>query len=205
MIAFLHTSDIHIEKFQHLVRKYDKKIEVKHFVHKELLDFALEQGYTDTKSFEKELMKIRSLQPKLIICTCSTYGKECDEQKAVERIDGPIAEFLILNFKKIGLAYTAHSTKKISEELLYKTALDKNKNIQIVNCDCTGSWKYYERNDLLNYSKSIAERLMDFESQVEVIFLAQASMEGAKTYMKDFSKEVFSSPDFGVRSYLKNK
>ena len=38
MIAFLHTSPIHIETFEKLVRKLDKNVEIKHFVNEKLLE-----------------------------------------------------------------------------------------------------------------------------------------------------------------------
>lgn len=76
MIAFLHTSSIHIEKFDNLVRSVNKEIEVKHFVNADLLSSALENGITDSETFSREIAEIKLLQPELIICTCSTYGEE---------------------------------------------------------------------------------------------------------------------------------
>ncbi|MCF7567092.1 hypothetical protein L3X37_01765 [Sabulilitoribacter arenilitoris] len=189
MIAFLHTSNIHIDKFEKLVRKFNSDIEIKHFVNADILSYALKKGKTDSKSFQEEVFKIKKEQPDLIICTCSTYGEECDKTKDIERIDEPIAKFLVSNFTKIGLAYTANSTKKVSKNLILKMAKNNNKSIQIVNCDCSSSWKYYENNDLKNYAKSIAKKIESIESDVEVIFLAQASMEGSKDYLKKFRKK----------------
>lgn len=203
MIAFLHTSDIHIDKFEKLVRKIDKHIVVKHFVNDRLLSSALENGVTDSVNFSKEVSKIFEFQPKLIVCTCSTYGEECDRNDKIQRIDYPIAAYLVSNFKKIGLAYTANSTKEASENLLLTIAEKNNKKITIRSCDCSSAWKYYESNDFENYEKSIAYDILPFENEVDVIFLAQASMEGCKQYLLDFSKSIYSSPEFGVEKYLK--
>ncbi|WP_139957926.1 hypothetical protein [Flavicella sediminum] len=203
MIAFLHTSAIHIPKFENLVRTFDAEVEIKHFVNEDILSSALEKGVTDTVNFSNEITKIKALQPKLIICTCSTYGEECDNNAAVERIDQPIAEFLVTNFTKIGLAYTANSTKEVSHNLLVRIAKEKNKEIDLIHCDCSSAWTYYEQNDFNSYSKTIAQTIISFENEVEVVFLAQASMEGAKEYLTSFSKEIYSSPEFGVQKYLK--
>nr|WP_320000578.1 hypothetical protein [uncultured Draconibacterium sp.] len=43
------------------------------------------------------------------------------------------------------------------------------------------------------------------ESKVDVIFLAQASMEGAKKYLKQIKKEVLSSPEFGISELIKKQ
>ena len=83
-----------------------------------------------------------------------------------------------------------------------RIAIEKNKEIEILHCDCSEAWKYYESNDFPNYSKSIAETIKEIENDVDVIFLAQASMENAKNYLLDFSKEIYSSPEFGIKKYL---
>jgi len=202
MIAFLHTSNIHIDKFEKLVRKFNSDVTIKHFVNADLLNYALKNGKTDIKSFQKEVFKIKNENPDLIICTCSTYGKECDKTKDVERIDEPIVKFLVSNYTKIGLAYTANSTKEVSKNLILNMAKKRNKDIEIINCNCCSSWKHYETNDFENYAKSIAKKIESIENDVEAIFLAQASMEDSKGYLKDFSKKIYSSPEFGVKEYL---
>lgn len=203
MIAFLHTSDVHIEKFEKLVRKYDKEITIKHYVNKELLDSALLNGTTDTISFCKEIEAIREDNPSLLICTCSTYGEESDNCEDVNRIDRPIVEYLVSNYSKIGLAYSANSTKVVSENLIYRVAADQDKKIEILNCDCSEYWIHFEQGNFVEYYKSIAREITLIESSVEVIFLAQASMEGAKKYLAEIEERVLSSPEFGVKELLK--
>ena len=202
MIAFLHTSDIHIPKFDALVKKYNPTIEIRHFVNAAILKSALENGKTDNETFLAEVEKIKKDKPQLIICTCSTYGGECDHTEGIERIDFPIAEYLVKNYRRIALAYTALSTKNTSEDLLLKTARQLDKKIEILHCDCTDGWPYYEKNDAENYGFHIAEKIRDIETEVDAVFLAQASMEVAKPYLNDISKNVYSSPEFGINTFL---
>ena len=61
----------------------------------------------------------------------------------------------------------------------------------------------YENNDFDSYTRSIAKTIKSFENEVDVIFLAQASMEGAKDHLQNFKVAVLSSPEFGVREYVK--
>ena len=203
MIAFLHTSEIHISKFENLVKKYNSSVSIKHYVNAEMLSNALSTGRADSKAFVKELAKIQNDSPDLIVCTCSTYGEECDKLDAIERIDMPIAKHLVSNFKKIGVAYTATSTKESSENLLQRMAAELNTAVELVDCNCTDSWVHYENDDFDSYERSIAKTIKLFENKVDVVFLAQASMEGAKDYLPNFNIEVLSSPKFGVREYLK--
>ncbi|MEM9833881.1 MAG: hypothetical protein AAF944_24840 [Bacteroidota bacterium] len=202
MIAFLHTSSIHIERFENLVRKFDQEVEVKHFVNEDLLDYAMSEGTTDSRGFTSVVQSIKDEEPDLIICTCSTYGEACDQRDDIERIDQPIVEHLVANYKKIGLAYTAQSTKRVSQDLIIKTAQKQGKQVGIVDCDCSSAWVHYENGDFDQYAQFTAEQIKTYEQEVDVIFLAQASMENAKKYLDNFTKEIYASPEFGVRSYL---
>ena len=203
MIAFLHTSPIHIETFEKLVRKLDKNVEIKHFVNEKLLETALINGETDVVSFKKEIELIKKENPSLLICTCSTYREECDNDSSINRIDKPIIEYIVQNYEKIGLAFTANSTKEVSQNLLLKISSELNKKIEILNCDCSEYWSCFENKDFNGYEKGIAEKIKIMESKVDVIFLAQASMEGAKKHLTEISKEVLSSPEFGIEKLIK--
>ena len=205
MIAFLHTSKVHIERFEKLVKKYNKEIEIKHYVNEELLEYALLNGKVDSTLFNKEVNKIKENSPSLLICTCSTYGKECDKLSDVYRIDAPIVSFLVTKYEKIGLAYTANSTKEVSRDLILKIASGLNRKIDIINCDCSDFWKHFEEGDYLEYEKKIAEKVKLMESQIDVMFLSQASMEGAINHLSDFRKEILSSPEFGIKTLLNNR
>ena len=78
MIAFLHTSNVHIDRFEKLVRQFDTEIKTGHFVNEDLLKTALEKEHLDEKGFAAMISKIALEQPETIICTCSTYGELCN-------------------------------------------------------------------------------------------------------------------------------
>ncbi|NJX15778.1 hypothetical protein [Tamlana crocina] len=202
MIAFLHTSKNLVERFEKLVRKFDKDIEIKHFVNEALLKEALESGETDSNSFKKEVDEIRKHNPNLIVCTCSTYG-ELSEENGVLRIDEPIVRYIVENYGKVGLVYTANSTKTVSANLIIKLADELNKNVEIIYCDCSSYWSRFKSKDFVGYEKGIAEKIKSIVPKVDVVFLAQASMEGAKRYLDDIGIEVFSSPEFGIQEFLR--
>lgn len=203
MIAFLHTSKVLVERFEKLVKKYNTEITIKHYVNEELLENALMNGEVDSDLFDKEVNRIKEDSPSLLICTCSTYGQECDKTSDIYRIDEPIVSFLVSKYEKIGLAYTANSTKEVSKDLILKVASDLNRKVDVIDCDCSEFWEYFENKDLLNYEKSIANKVQLMESQIDVMFLAQASMEGAISHLEGLKKEVFTSPEFGVKTLLK--
>ncbi len=91
----------------------------------------------------------------------------------------------------------------MSKKLINKLAVEQNRNIEIVNCDCTSEWIHFENKDIKKYEMGIAEKLRHIAPKVDVIFLAQASMEGTKKYLTDIEKNVFSSPEFGIKELMK--
>lgn len=201
-IAFLHTSDVHVERFENLVKKFDKNIQTKHYVNENLLNYALKNSQLDSEGFKKELQNIRKTNPNLIICTCSTYGEECDNSNDIKRIDFPIANYLVSKHKKIALVYTASSTERVSSYLIQRIANKQNKEIEILTCDCSESWVHFKNNDFEKYEKTIASKIKKIATEADVIFLAQASMEGVKKHLPNLGIEVFSSPEFGIKNYL---
>lgn len=202
MIAFLHTSEVHIDKFEGLVRKFNSTIPTQHFVNKELLDIALANGQTDAQLFANQVAEIKAQQPDLIICTCSTLGTECDKDPNIHRIDQPIAEYIVQHYDQIGLAFTATSTQKTSENLLLQTSLRMGKPINIIPIDGSIYWPFFEQGNMPAYEQGIAETIQKSASEVEAVFLAQASMEGAKKYLQNLGKEVLTSPAYGVKAFM---
>ncbi|MGL1886283.1 MAG: hypothetical protein OCD76_07190, partial [Reichenbachiella sp.] len=159
MISFLHTSKVHIDRFESLVRLHDQEVVTKHYVNAALLDTALSSGKTDSVSFGHQIEEIKKDNPSLIICTCSTYGEESDKDIAVYRIDRPIVEYLVKKYDRIGLAFTANSTKEISKNLLLSTSQKLKKEINIIDCDCSAYWPHFEEGNIAAYEKGIAANI----------------------------------------------
>ena len=70
----------------------------------------------------------------------------------------------------------------MSKTSLSKIASEQQRKIQVIGCDCSEYWPYFEQGRVEQYEKGIAQRIRPFTSQVDVIFLAQASMEGASKW-----------------------
>ncbi|MEM6380016.1 MAG: hypothetical protein AAF705_17605, partial [Bacteroidota bacterium] len=192
----------HIDKFENLVRQHNAEIPVQHFVNKALLDIALANGQTDAQLFLNQLEKIKAHQPDLMVCTCSTLGAECDKDPNMHRIDQPIAAYIVQHYDRIGLAYTAHSTQTISENLLLQTSKDIGRPIEIVPIDCSAYWLFFEQENMQAYEEGIANTILEQSSEVDVVFLAQASMAGAQSYLQGLDKEVLTSPEYGIKTLL---
>jgi hypothetical protein len=203
MITFLHTAKANVKRFEDLVRKYDEQVEIRHFVNEELLRYALAEGKADSEGFQAEAMKVKKDTLGLIVCTCSSYGNECDLVAGIERIDQPAVEYLVKKYNRIGLAFTVKSTVPVSKKLVEDTARRLKRDVEISLIDCSDCWKFFEQGDPIQYEKSIAEIILANHAGVNAIFLAQASMQNAAQHLKALDKEVMASPDYGVKEFLK--
>lgn len=202
-ITFLHTSSSHIKRFDEIVSSLDPKIKTEHHVNQKLLEVAQNKGQIDREGFEKEIAKIKRNKNEYIICTCSTYGSLCNPNENVFRIDQPIGQYLVKKYSTIGIAYTASTTKAVSLQLINRLAKEIQKPINIFEIDCHHCWSWFEKGELKKYEFEIASQIKKQVSDCDVIFLAQASMEGAKKHLTNEKYEVVSSPEFGIKNYLK--
>ncbi|WP_020530019.1 hypothetical protein [Flexithrix dorotheae] len=202
MIALLHTGEVHVERFEKIIKKHFEGLDIRHFVNSEILDRALKSGKLDEDNFQREVAEIKKAGPDLIICTCSTYGELSEETEGVERIDLPIADYIVANFSKIGVVFTAKSTQDTSNRLLLNRAKIQGKSIDLVNYDCSAFWPFFEEGEFELYEKEIAHKIQEVEDEVEVFFLAQASMQGAKSYLTHLKKEVLTSPEYGIKTII---
>lgn len=201
MIAFLHTSQAHITRFSELSNNHHLGFEVQHYVNEELLKTALANGKVDEDAFIRQIEFIRNAGIEKIICTCSTLGSVCDKN-GVLRIDRPVVEYMVGKYSKIGMVYSTTSTKFVSQELIKDCAKDIGKKVTIESIDCTGCWPDFEKGDKMTYYQGIKERTLKYMHSVDVIFLAQASMENVRGLLENESVEVLTSPEIGVRTLL---
>ena len=203
-LAFLHTSQSHIEKFDHILNSLGSNIKQKHYIKSELIDYAIKNNKTDSINFKNIIDKIKLDKPDFIICTCSTYGEEAEKYDNVFRIDKPICEFIVNNYSKMGLVYTAKSTASISKKLLEDISKNNSKKISIIDCDCSEQWIHFEKNNIKEYEQNISNSIKKIEKNTDVIFLAQASMDGVKKILTNFKIDILSSPRYGVEQIIKS-
>jgi|GEM_PF-2924087 len=200
-ITFLHTSHTHIQRFNDIVHKIIPDYVVNHIVNETLLEDAIKAGEVNKAGFAEQIKAITADTTDKIICTCSTYGVLCDDYQHVFRIDGPIAELIVTKYKSVGIAYTAVSTRDSSMNLIADTGKRLNQSILVKEIDCSHCWTYFEQGDIEKYESEIALKIRTDYDGEEVIFLSQASMQGAKRSPLIADLNIVSSAEYGV-AYL---
>ncbi|MEO0470550.1 MAG: hypothetical protein AAF206_13070 [Bacteroidota bacterium] len=209
MITFYHTSASHINRFNQLLEKLEIEVEIVHHVNESILTEALTKGVDDPnvrQQFSDDIRALLSTNTDMIICTCSTFGPQCEglqkSERPVHRIDQPMASWLVQNLTAIVLAFTAASTRESSLGLLRHEADVAGKHPQISELDCTDCWPLFGQGELRAYEQAIARKIMQANLATTHIFLAQASMQGAVDWLPPACFHIYTSTEFGLKHIL---
>lgn len=208
-LTFLHTSPVHIERFDSLVAQLAPGIPVRHLVAESLLQEARESGITpDLAQRVQAILAEAAPQSGVILCTCSTLGG-CAEQlgpqtgSQVIRVDRPMAEKAVSMGRRIIIAATLASTLEPTRALILEAAQAAGREVELIDLLCESAWARFEQGDQDGYRHEIAASLREAAAQGDVIVLAQASMAEAAGLCADLPIPILSSPRLGVEAALK--
>lgn len=208
-LTFLHTSPIHVETFNGLLRDYEVEADVKHLVSEELLDRARMEGITPTlrDDVEHKILAAVEQGADVVLCTCSTIG-DCAESvnqktsSTVMRIDRAMAEQAVAVGPRIAVAATLASTIEPTLALINDAAEQAQKKVELSPVVFESAWSYFEAGNYSGYFEEIAARLPDAAQNRDVIVLAQGSMAQAVGLCGDLGVPVLSSPQIGLEAAL---
>jgi len=209
-IAFLHTSPVHIETFEQLVKAADPGVQINHVVAEDLLTDAQTVGIHDrglVERIHKAMTDAASGGSVVVACTCSTIGGVAERAltngrfKAM-RIDRAMADRAVQCGPRILVVATAESTIQPTIALIQESADALGTEVSIQHRVGADAWSHFLRGDREAYMAAIVALIRSTPIEADVIVLAQASMAPAAQRLGDLGIEVLSSPILGVRSIL---
>src|SRR5262245_10403613 len=128
VLTFLHTSPVHIERFQALAAQLAPGVPVQHLVDESLRQQARESGSTPELARQLETtVPEAATHSKVLLCTGSTLGgcaEVLGQQTAsrVIRVDRPMAEKAVTLGHRIIVAATLASTLAPTRSLILEAA-----------------------------------------------------------------------------------
>ncbi|WP_437529715.1 hypothetical protein WME79_48285 [Sorangium sp. So ce726] len=207
MLAFLHTSRVHVETFSRLVRDADGAIPVRHEVQEGLLADALAAGAITDGIRSATTTVVQALAnegARVIVCTCSTLGGVAEAVPVsdclVMRIDRPMAEQAVGSGRRILVVAALQSTFQPTGALLRQIASDARRSIDVVEVLCERAWRLFERGDHPGYAGEIARTIEATALPGDLVLLAQASMAPAAELVRHLEIPVLSSSRSGVEA-----
>ena len=123
-----------------------------------------------------------------VMCSCSTLG--------------PLVEQACQSGQDVLVALCLDSTLDATVDLLKQCAAEAGIDVSVRVVLCSKAWPLFEAGDLVGFSHAISEQIRDevtLGGVPDSIVLAQASMAGAGTLLKDVGCLVLSSPLLAAR------
>ncbi len=210
-VTFLHTSPVHVDTFERLVKAVDSSVKVEHVVSEELLTDAQRVGADDPSvvtRVHETMRKAAASGASIVVCTCSTIGGAAertptDGHFTPVRIDRAMADRAIKLGPRVLVVVALESTLAQTTKLLEESAMALGAVVEIQHLVAEGAWSHFLRGDRTAYVEAVARAITaSAPHAASVIVLAQASMSPAAELLSNLSIKVLASPSLGVESVI---
>ncbi len=209
-IVFVHTSPVHVETFEQLVRAEAPETTTKHVVVEQLLCDAQATSADDPdliSRIHRAMIDAASDGASVVVCTCSTIGGAAEHAPTggkflAMRVDRPMADLAVTSGARILLVAALESTLAPTTRLLQESADALGRNVEIRSLLVRDAWMHFERGDRDAYVRTVAEAVRQAVDSIDVVILAQASMANASELLADLGVPVLASPRLGVRAAI---
>jgi hypothetical protein len=209
-VALLHTSPVHVETFDRLLKAADPAIRVDHVVAEALLRDAQRVGTDDVALIRRvhdAMVDAAAGGASLVACTCSTIGGIAERTPsrpglAFARIDRAMADRAVRLGPRILIVAALQSTLQPTAQLLRESAAAMQLDVAPQMLWVEGAWPHFERGDRAAYIGTVAAAVRAASGPFDVVVLAQASMADAVASLRDLGVEVLASPQLGVQAIL---
>lgn len=210
-LILVHTVPALVETFSELMSELAPEIPVRHVIHKELLEEALDAGELTPeirrRTSEALLEESRS-DAAVVLCTCSTVGpavEDAAKQTSVPilRVDRPMAETAVRMGSQVTVAATLLTTLRPTLDLLTDAARNAGREVQLKPIVFDDARAKLLAGDSDGYLAIIVDGLHQAAQDADVIVLAQASMAPALERCGDINVPILTSPRMGVEAAIR--
>jgi len=209
-VAFLHTSPVHVETFDRLVKAVDPALQVDHIVDEALLHDAQRVGVDDPPLIQRvhdAMNHAAANGATAVVCTCSTIGSIAERTPprpglGFARIDRAMADRAVRLGPRILVVTALRSTLQPTTQLISESAAALQAAVELQTLWVEGAWPHFERGDRGAYLGTVVAAVRAAPRRFDVVVLAQASMADAADALQDLGVEVLSSPRLGVQALL---
>lgn len=207
-IGFLHTAEVHVATFDHLVHSHLPGVGTVHAVEDDLLVRA-RAGGPDSVATEvlRHVHALHGAGADIICCTCSTIGGVAERVAGhlsvfrlgtVFRVDRPMARCAVRSGPRILVLAALDSTLEPTRALIEEEAATRGTIVRIGMVTVPDAWRHFERGDLAAYTEAVAATARARRDEADAVVLAQASMAGSESLLADLGIPVLSSPRLAI-------
>lgn len=215
-IAILHTSFVFVSVetiINDLIAELIPQAEVMHFVDSDVLDTVVREQGISAQSESRMTHLAQAAEAAgadIIFSACSSLGPALDVaaqhvETPVVKIDEAMAIQAANNGARIGVLATVPTTLRPTSDLIQSKADVLGRTITLEQKLCDGAFSVLMSGDRDKHDSMITEQALDLAQRVDLIVLAQASMNRLAETLEEKTKiKVLSSPLMGVE-YLANR
>ena len=209
-IAILHTSFVFVSVepvINDLIAELIPDAEVMHFVDSDVLATVVREQGISTSSEARMTHLAQAAEAAgadIIFSACSSLGPALDVaarsvHAPVVKIDEAMAMLAARNGTRIGVLATVPATLGPTSDLIQAKADEIGRSIAIEQRLCEGAFSVLMAGDREKHDAMIVEQATDLAKNVDMIVLAQASMNRLAGVLQEKTKmAVLSSPRIGV-------
>lgn len=195
-LTLLHTSPVHVARFDALRDRIAPGATLHHEVREDLLERARAEGVTPAIAGEVA----RAVEGRRALCTCSTLGQAAEAAGTI-RIDRPAMRVAAQGGGPVLLVYCLESTEGPSRALLAEEVRAAGNEAPIEALFVPGAWPLFEAGDEAAFWRTI-ERAVRAAGPPGAVILTQASMDGAAALLEDLGRPVLATPEMALRAAL---
>jgi hypothetical protein len=149
ILAFLHTSPIHIPTFENITQSQAPHTPTLHRVEEALLAQARAEGITPALEgkVHQVLLELVAQGAKVIVCTCSTLGGIAETAQVgctVLRVDRAMAQKALELGDTILLVAALESTLEPTRNLFIEVAEQAHQKVELLELCCKNAWVKFE-------------------------------------------------------------
>jgi Asp/Glu/hydantoin racemase len=209
-VAVLHTSFVFVSvepAINDLISELLPEAEVIHFVDSDVLATVIkEQGISPASEVRMTRMAeaAEAAGADIIFSACSSLGPALDVAAEhvsipVLKIDEPMAVEAVTRASRIGVLATVPTTLAPTSDLLKQKAEELGRDVEVRQQLCEGAFDVLMSGDRQRHDDMVSEQAAGLAEDVELIVLAQASMNRlADRLAEETGIPVLSSPRRGV-------
>jgi Asp/Glu/hydantoin racemase len=204
----LHTVSSLAPTFQGLCQELLPDVETFHMVDESLLKNTIRSGELTPTTTRRVLGHVASAVDggaDAVLVTCSSIGPAVALSRSVVsvpvmRVDEAMADLAVQMGPRIGVIATLPTTLHPTVELVQARANAVGKSVMVTAHLCAGAFEALGRGDTATHDALIADGLGQLLGAVDVVVLAQASMERVADTLsaEDRGAPILSSPRSGV-------
>ncbi len=212
-VFFIHTVSGLVDMFKSLCEELIPGSKLCHISDESLIQGLLAAGGLTPAVYRRicdHVVEAEQSGADAIQFTCSSISPCADVarhlvSKPLLKIDVPMVEHAVKNYKRIGIIATAPTTLKPSKDLVNEKARAQKGAIKVESVLCRGAFDAFLAGNMSEHDKIVTTHLLDLMKKVDVVLLAQASMMRIVDTLDEKEKTVpvLSSPRLAIERLAK--